>query len=113
MSKLTILDIVALAKAGFKAQDIKDLTSVEVPDPEPTPAKDTPGDDKKDTENPAKVTGKGEPSPDGSANDIDYKKLYEDKCAELEAAQKKNAGEPIPKPEKQTVTVADIVRDFM
>ena len=111
MSKLSIFDIVALAKAGYKAADIKELTELDIETPE-TPEKED-GDKKEpDAEKPAKESGKDEQEPAPDDDNIDYKSLYETKCKELEEAQKKNVHQNQPEP-KQTKTLDDIVRSYM
>jgi len=119
MSKLSIFDIVALAKAGYKASDIKELTSVDVPEEDKSDnenevdvATTTPV--QPPAENSAKETEKVEEGTGTSDNDIDYKKLYEEKCNELENAQKLNTKMPIPQNETENKTsINDIVRRFM
>lgn len=116
MSKLSIFDIVELAKAGYKAADIRELTSVDIPDGEQGQTADekTPAASEQPTaENSAKETeqdksGAEEPKEDN----VDYKSLYEQKCAELEKVQQSNVHQNQPKPEKQA-TLDDIVRSFM
>lgn len=119
MSKLSIFDIVALAKAGFKASDIRDFTSIDVPE-EDKSNNENEADTTVQTsvqppaENSAKEPEKVEAGTETSENDIDYKKLYEEKCAELENAQKLNTKMPIPNNETDNKTsINDIVRKFM
>lgn len=122
MSKLGIFDIVALAKAGYKASDIKELMSVEIEDPAPEDGgaedapDDQPGEPDKGTqppaENPDKGSGQVKAGEPGKEDDIDYKKLYEDKCAELEKAQQTNVHQDQPEKPK-TPTIDEIVRSFM
>lgn len=120
MSKLGIFDIVALAKAGYKAADIKDLMSVDIPGdnaPEDGGAEDK-GENNPDegsqppAENPAEVTGNDKVGDPDKGDNVDYKKLYEDKCAELEKAQQSNVHQNQPEKPK-TPTIDDIVRSFM
>lgn len=116
MSKLSIFDIVELAKAGYKAADIKELTSVDIPDGDQgqTAEEETPVTSEQPTaENSAKATeedksGAEEPKEDN----VDYKSLYEQKCAELEKVQQSNVHQNQPNP-KPTTTLDDIVRSFM
>lgn len=115
MSKLGILDIVALAKAGYKAADIKELMSVEIDDPAPEDKGAEKPDDKEKqppAENSAKETEKDKEGSSEEDDNIDYKSLYEQKCKELETAQNANVhqNQPEKKPEN---TLDDIVRSFM
>lgn len=120
MSKLGILDIVALAKAGYKAAEVKEMLSAEIPDPVPADGGTDNKEDKKDpepdnqppAENPAKESGQGKEGDPGKDDNVDYKKLYEDKCKELETAQQKNVHQNQPEKPK-TPTIDDIVRSFM
>ena len=116
MSKLSIFDIVELAKAGFKAADIKELTSVDIPDGDQgqTADGDAPAASEQPTaENSAKETEQDKSGAEDTKEDnVDYKSLYEQKCAELEKVQQSNVHQNQPTPEKQT-TLDDIVRSFM
>ena len=117
MSKLSIFDIVALAKAGYKAQDITQLTSVDIPEEgekkeDPEDKKDEPASGSQPpAENPAEETGKDKEGDKDNEDNVDYKKLYEEKCAELEKAQKQNVHQP--QPEQKPLSIDDIVRSFM
>ena len=62
-------------------------------------------------ENRAKETPKDKEGEKEEAPDIDYKKLYEEKCAELESVQKQNTRTE--QPEVKTTSLDDIVRSFM
>lgn len=115
MSKLSIFDIVELAKAGYKAADIRELTSVDIPDGDQgQTTEDTPATSEQPTaENSAKATEEDKSGTEEAKKDsVDYKSLYEQKCAELEKVQQSNVHQNQPKPEKQT-TLDDIVRSFM
>lgn len=112
--KLSIFDIVELAKAGYKAADIKELTEMEVDDsvsdPEKTPAPAS----QPPAENPPKEAGQDKAGDAGKEDNIDYKSLYEQTRKELEEAQKTNVHQPQPKPNNEDVkTINDIIRDFM
>lgn len=118
MAKLTIFDIVALAKAGYKAADIKELTELEINDnsanaPENTPA-DTPANDS-GSQPPAENTPKGDVNDKAgeqtSDANIDYKSLYEQKCKELETAQQANVHSN--QPNQTTKTPTDVINEFM
>lgn len=116
MGKLSIFDIVALAKAGYKAADIKELTELEVSDnadSSDASEEKTESTEQPPTENPANATGEDKAGSEDKENNVDYKKLYEAKCAELEAAQKSNAHQNQPINNEQKTTVDDIVRTFM
>ena len=69
--KLSLLDKLALAKAGYK---MKDIESMEMSEPDDDKKDPEPDDDKKDDP--------GDPT--------DYKKLYEDLLAENEKAKDDN-----------------------
>ena len=115
MAKLTVFDIIALAKAGYKAADIEKLTSVDIPedeedntadnkDPEPEAQPAAENDQKDDPQDKQGASGK--------EDDVDYKSLYEAKCKELAEAQKTNVHQNQPEKPK-TPTIDDIVRSFM
>ena len=114
MSKLNIMDVVSLAKAGFKYQEIKDLMNIEIPDtpqPQPEPPITQPNEPEPpaldDPETPAKATGQ----PAESTEDQKRIAELEKQLADL---QKKNQSTDvsgnIPDPQE---TINDIVRGFM
>ena len=118
MSKLGILDIVALAKAGYKAADIKELMSATIEDPAPEDngaEKPADKDAQPPAENLAEETKKDKAGAPEEEDDVDYKSLYEEKCKELEKAQAVNThqNQTNSKTENQTPTIDDIVRSFM
>lgn len=116
MSKLSIFDIVELAKAGYKAADIRELTSVDIPDGDQkkTADEETPAASEQPTaENSAKGTEQVKSgAEDANEDNVNYKSLYEQKCAELEKVQQSNVHQNQPNP-KLTTTLDDIVRSFM
>lgn len=93
MSKLT--DALELAKAGFKAKEIKEMLEEQTNEPDPKPAEEKDPDPQKETDPPA-----GDPQPDPAAGkekdppagdpEPDYKKLYEESQAQLKKAQESN-----------------------
>ena len=120
MAKLSIFDIVALAKAGFKAADIKELTELEVSE-EAAPEND--GEASQPAESEPLPTTESEPKEvlqvksgdQTGADDIDYKSLYEAKCKELETAQQSNVKQNQPNQSVKTPTdvINEMMRDFM
>lgn len=89
---MNIKDIIALAKAGYKPGEIKELLELAVPEPEP--AKD-----------PEPAT---DPEPAKDA-EPDYKAMYEESQKKLLAAQKANQRQPVDVPEEKAL--ADILKD--
>ena len=103
---MTVMDIVALAKAGYTPAQVKELISLaEAPaSPEEpqtnTGTQKTPGDpeqvtapekaEKAETEKETK-----EPTPEQNASAVDYKSLYEKAAEDLKAAQAKNVSTDI------------------
>ena len=106
---MTLTDIIALAKEGYKPSDIKELielakTSEEAPSEEA----------KQETteEEPPKV--EAEPTPEEETSDIDYKKLYEDEKAKTEHLQGLFAHKDLGTKEVDNESVfADVMRNFM
>lgn len=115
MAKLTIFDIVALAKAGYKAADIKELTELEVEssgnEPENKPADDS--GSQPPAENKPKEDLNDKAGVQTGDDNIDYKKLYEEKCEELKTAQQANVHQNQPNETDNKKTIDDIVRNFM
>ena len=83
-------DINALAKAGYKPSDIKELLQLKEPE----------GNEGKDKE------PEGNKGKDKEDAPIDYKKLYEEEKKLREELQNKNSKEPIKEPEK----IEDIIK---
>ena len=111
--KLSIFDIVELAKAGYKAADIKELTEIEVDDSVSDPEKTPAPAPQPPAENPPKEVGKDKEGDAGREDDIDYKQLYEQTKKDLEDAQKANVLKPQPENNPDVKTINDIIRDFM
>ena len=91
MGKLGIMDLLSFAKAGYSPKDVKELLEIDVPDNVPSPkspeAIQAP-EEKKAEENTPRESVKEEPSPDAAdANDIDYKKLYEEEAEKVKQLQ--------------------------
>lgn len=89
---MNIKDIIALAKAGYKPGEIKELLELAVPDPEP---------EKKDPE--------PDPEPEKKDTEPDYKAMYEESQKKLLAAQKANQRQQVDVPEEKAL--ADILKD--
>lgn len=111
---MNLLDIISLAKAGYKKADIDELLAIQVDEPEDKPEPDS-------TDKDAGPEGGAGKSPEGAADDPDYKQMYEDLQKQLEEVKinlkeaqdanlKKNVAVTDPDPAD---TLADIVRGFM
>lgn len=115
---LTISDIVALAKAGYKPSDVKEL--IELSKTAETPA-ETPNDKEDGTTvavtvlpddpvaNTAPATGSEEQDPEDS---IDYRALYEETKLQLDSAQQLNVRHNIQSDTEQE-TDSDIIKDLV
>ena len=93
MGKLNLMDIVSLAKAGYSVKDVKELMEIDVPEPSPKSPLDVPqpSEEKPEPENTAKETAQELPEPEGAkADDIDYKKLYEEEAEKVKRLQEEN-----------------------
>ena len=110
---MTLGEIIALAKAGYKKQDIDDLLKIKVDEPEPDP---DPGADPISTE--PDNGSKGDPvaSPE---DDPDFENLYNELKSEFdklknellmaqEKNRKENHGSPDPEPD-----LDDVFRAYM
>ena len=73
---MNLIDIISLAKAGYKKADIDELLAVPIdePDPEPAAGSTDPDDGSK---------GEPEPSPEPSVKDPDYESLYKEVLEQL------------------------------
>ena len=88
---MTLGEIIALAKAGYKKQDIDELLAIKVDEPDPEP------EDPKSTENPSGSEGDPDTSPEDPEDKPDFEDMYNslqkefDKLKEdLKKAQEKN-----------------------
>lgn len=114
MSKLNIMDVVSLAKAGFKYQEIKDLMNIEIPESTPQQAEEQTQPQTEiesplldEPETPAKATGQPAESTEDQKRIAELEKQLSD-------LQKKNQSTDvsgnIPNPQE---TIDNIVRGFM
>ena len=111
---MNFLDIISLAKAGYKKADIDELLAVPIdePDPEPAAGSTDPDDGSK---------GEPEPSPEPSAKDPDYEQLYNELRSELDkvkndlkVAQDANRKKPVdPNEPDPMAELADVFRSYM
>lgn len=111
---MNLLDIISLAKAGYKKADIDELLAIPIdePDPEPAAGSTDPDDGSK---------GEPEPSPEPSANDPDYEQLYNELRSELDkvkndlkVAQDANRKKPVdPNEPDPMADLADVFRSYM
>ena len=119
MSRFT--DAVTLAKAGFKAAEIKQMLEEKENDPEPQREKnkETP-EEKTDPAGRAQdpTSPEGDPQPVEPENDDpepDYKKLYEESQAQLKKAQETNIRGNAADPNEKTLEeqVQEILGGFI
>ena len=113
---MNLLDIISLAKAGYKKADIDELLAIQIDEPEPEPAAGS-------TEPDDGSKGEPEPSPEPSANDPDYEQLYNDLRSELDkvkndlkVAQQRNISHDNSGNGKEVSAwddLADIARSYM
>ena len=93
MGKLGIMDLLSFAKAGYSPKDVKELMEIDIPEPSPKLSEVVPEImEQKDAENAAKEPAQVLPSPldNAGAEDIDYKKLYEEEAEKVKQLQKQN-----------------------
>lgn len=127
MSKLSILDIIALSKAGYKKSDIDEILKANIPENTPSePASSENADDKSDepaSENAQNASAKDSKGTDEQEDNIDYKSAYEllktesEKLkddinklrSELTDAQKENTTKPMNDASASTESNVDII----
>lgn len=113
---MTIGDIVALAKAGYKPADVKELiemTKEEEKDIETTADSSKSAMDKPSSSEPAaEVSPSASAAPDDEEDDTDYKALYEQAKKDLATAQKENVNKDISSAEDNQ-SDADIIKDLI
>lgn len=118
MGRLTLTDIVSLAKAGYSVKDVKELLETEIPEPSPKNPADTqkPSEEKPEPENTARESAQELPDAEGAkADDIDYKKLYEKEAEKVKRLQEDNIHKDASNGEKEDPMKAidDILASFM
>lgn len=99
MAKLTLREILALTRAGYKAAEIRQMAEEDdLPEPEPDQVPDDPGStDEPETIVPEEPETAKQEEPDPGP---DYKSLYEEAQRELKKAQKLNVRQQIQDPAK-------------
>lgn len=119
---MNLLDIISLAKAGYKKSDIEELLKIPVDDPDPDP---NPADPDGSTGNPADPKGGPAPSPEDDPDDNkpDYEQLYNELRSELDkvkndlkVAQQRNISHDNSGNGKEVSAwddLADIARSYM
>ena len=94
MAKLNLSDLLSFAKAGYSPKDVKELLEMDVPENVPSPKNSEviqAPDEKKAEENAPKESVNEVPSQEqAGADDIDYKKLYEQEAEKVKQLQDKN-----------------------
>ena len=109
---MTIGDIVALAKAGYKPADVKELIEM-TKEEEKKDIADTSNAANDDSSEPAaEVSPLASAVPDETEDDTDYKALYEQAKKDLATAQKENANKDISSAEDNQ-SDADIIKDLI
>ena len=113
---MNLLDIISLAKAGYKKADIDELLAIQIDEPEPEQQPDS-------TEPDIGAKGALDPSPEPSADDPDYEQLYNDLRSELDkvkndlkVAQQRNVSHDNSGNGKEVSAwddLADIARSYM
>ena len=113
---MNLLDIISLAKAGYKKADIDELLAIQIDEPEPEPQPNS-------TEPDIGAKGAPDPSPEPSADDPDYEQLYNDLRSELDkvkndlkVAQQRNVNHDNSGNGKEVSAwddLADIARSYM
>lgn len=91
MANLGIKDLLSFAKAGYSPKDVKELLSMEIPE-QLNPEEVSQITEQKGAENLAKEPKEDLPSQNDSedAEDIDYKKLYEEEAEKVKQLQTMN-----------------------
>ena len=113
---MNLLDIISLAKAGYKKADIDELLAIQIDEPEPEPQPDS-------TEPDIGAKGAPDPSPEQSADAPDYEQLYNELRSELDkvkndlkVAQQRNISHDNSGNGKEVSAwddLADIARSYM
>ena len=116
MANLGIMDLLSFAKAGYSPKDVKELLSIEVPEPK-VPEELPKATEQEGAENSPKESEKDLPPQNGTdkAEDIDYKKLYEQEAEKVKQLQAMNTKQDASNQQREDPGKAfdDILRSFM
>lgn len=104
---MTLSDIIALAKQGYKPNDIKELIALGENEPEAKPEPENPAE-----ELPAQSEEEKEPVTQEAVDEVDYKALYEDTLKKLGDAQKQNINQEIPTDTDDLKDLTNIFKSF-
>lgn len=110
-------DIIALARAGYTPADIREFLAADVPakqepdnmEPKEAPAEKTDDDNTVDTINDHDSDPKN--APEAPAEELDYKKMYEDSQAALKKAQAANTHKELPAEKSAQEIVNDLFKE--
>ena len=96
MANLSLTDLLSFAKAGYSPKDVKELLTMEVPEPK-VPEVVPEVTEQKDAENSPKESEKDLPSQDDTedAEVIDYKAKYEELEERMKKLQEQNTRQDI------------------
>lgn len=118
MGKLGIKDIIALASAGYKPSDVKELLNIEAQaeekktDPAPSSEENAPSE-QPPTENGQKDVSQDQAGSENKEDNVDYKLKYEETLKELQKLQKENVradqSKNIEKPKELSEILAEIM----
>lgn len=104
---LTLSEILTLARAGYKASEIRELdkAKAEEPVPEPEPVVQP-------VEDAAADQGSGTDEQENTEPEPDYKALYEDAQHKLSEAQAANVNQQIPAEPDPESKLLDMINNF-
>ena len=96
MANLSLTDLLSFAKAGYSPKDVKELLTMELPDPK-IPEVISEVTEQEDAENLPKESKQDLPSQVDSvdAEDIDYKAKYDELEAKMKKLQEQNTRQDI------------------
>lgn len=109
---LTIGDIVALAKAGYKPADVKELIEMTKEEKDIADPSKPANDDSSEPASAASDPPAAEVPDETEEDDTDYKALYEQAKKDLATAQKENSTKDISS-EEDNQSDADIIKDLI
>ena len=104
---LTLSEILTLARAGYKASEIRELDRARAEEPEPEPKPEVKPEPEAEPDQ-----GSGAEEPENTAPEPDYKAMYEESQKKLQEAQKDNVNKEMPSEPDPESKLLDMINNF-
>lgn len=108
---LTLSEILTLARAGYKASEIRELDKARAEEPEPEPKPEVKQEPETEPET-EPDQGSGAEEPENTAPEPDYKTMYEEIQKKLQEAQQDNVKQQMPSEPDPESKLLDMINNF-